>query len=71
MPERFEWLSEIFDDNINNNNQNITLMKKKLFYTAPQARLVEIETQSIFAQSFGGAGYAGDELGEDDDYGTF
>ena len=46
-------------------------MKKKLFYTAPQARLVEIETQSIFAQSFGGAGYAGDELGEDDDYGTF
>ncbi len=26
-------------------------MKKKLFYTAPQARLLEIETQSVIASS--------------------
>lgn len=31
-------------------------MKKKLFYTAPQARLVEIETQSVIASSVDPAG---------------
>lgn len=41
-------------------------MKKKLFYTAPQARFLEIETQSVIASSIDPAGI--DDIVGDDDY---